>query len=92
MSPASPAPSAARVSTTGAQHPRQDLTVAGACPALKAQSPETRGLFLTSGHPRRAWERSDSLDTNKSLLRLLQLLVAMLTNPNRCDTGKSPSV
>lgn len=28
------------------------------CPVLKAQSPETRDLFLTSGHPRRAWEGS----------------------------------
>ena len=48
-------------------HPRPPqpcpgLTASGTAtqslPTPKAQSPETRGLFLTSGHPRRAWAES----------------------------------
>lgn len=58
-----------------------------------AQSPETQEISSLLQDTHGGLGRSDSLDTNKSLLWLLQLLVAMLTNPNRrCDTGKIPSV
>lgn len=49
--------------------------------------PETRGPLLTRT-PRRAWERSDSLDTNKSLLWLLQLLVACLLTLTGVTQGR----